>query len=125
MCGIAGVYAFNNEGKKKINFIEQSINALHQRGPDAYGIYKDEELALAHARLAIIDTSSAANQPFVHESGNFTIVFNGEIFNYKQLREESISLSLFRDTSAYFKFVPSFDKAYMTISLSFFKVSSA
>ncbi len=90
MCGIAGVYAFNNEGKKKINFIEQSINALHLRGPDAYGIYKDDELALAHARLAIIDTSSAANQPFVHESGNFTIVFNGEIFNYKQLREELI-----------------------------------
>jgi len=88
MCGIAGVFAFNEEGKSKLNLIGQSIKTLNKRGPDAEGIFKTEYLALAHARLAIIDTSDSANQPFTDESGDFTIIFNGEIFNYQPIKEE-------------------------------------
>lgn len=90
MCGIAGVFAFNNEGKKKISLIGESINTLKQRGPDNCDVFKINDLALAHARLAIIDTSNAANQPFTDESGVYTIVFNGEIFNYKSLKKDLI-----------------------------------
>ena len=88
MCGIAGVFAFNDEGKSKINFIAASIKTLNKRGPDFIDIYKETDFALAHARLAIIDTSNAANQPFTDQSGAYTIVFNGEIFNFKALKAE-------------------------------------
>lgn len=90
MCGIAGVVAFNEEGKKKIQFISASVQTLNKRGPDNIDIYQTQELALAHARLAIIDTTNAANQPFKDEFGVFTIVFNGEIFNYQALKKELV-----------------------------------
>jgi asparagine synthase (glutamine-hydrolysing) len=86
MCGIAGVFAFNNEGKKKVNLIENVIKTLNKRGPDSQGIFKNDNYALAHARLAIIDTSVNANQPFTDETGAYTIIFNGEIFNFQSLK---------------------------------------
>lgn len=100
MCGIAGVFAFNEEGKTKINLIDAAIKTLNKRGPDAEGMLKNEQLALGHARLAIIDTSNQANQPFTDETGKFTIVFNGEIFNYKVLKQELVTKGiLFRTES--------------------------
>jgi asparagine synthase (glutamine-hydrolysing) len=91
MCGIAGVFALNEEGKNKLNLIEASISTLNKRGPDFNEVFKKSDFALAHARLAIIDTSNSANQPFSDESGNYTIVFNGEIFNYKSLKEDLVN----------------------------------
>lgn len=91
MCGIAGVFAFNDEGKKKLNLIEDSIKTLNKRGPDFIDICAETDFALAHARLAIIDTSNSANQPFSDPSGVYTIVFNGEIFNFKTLKEDLIN----------------------------------
>jgi asparagine synthase (glutamine-hydrolysing) len=64
---------------------------LNQRGPDNKEIYQTENFALAHARLAIIDTSNAANQPFKDPTGNYTIIFNGEIFNFKSLKNDLIN----------------------------------
>jgi asparagine synthase (glutamine-hydrolysing) len=90
MCGIAGIVALSDNGKNKIDFIAEAIQTLNKRGPDFNSINKTANFALAHARLAIIDTSEAANQPFIDESGNYTIVFNGEIFNYKILKEQLI-----------------------------------
>ena len=90
MCGIAGVFAFTENGKKKIKLIANSIQTLNQRGPDFKAIIEKDNFALAHARLAIIDTSEAANQPFTDESGNYTIVFNGEIFNFKSLKKDLV-----------------------------------
>lgn len=87
MCGISGIYAFNEEGKNSLNSIEKSVQALNKRGPNNTGVYTDKQLALGHARLAIIDVSQNANQPFTDSSGNYTIVYNGEIFNYKILKE--------------------------------------
>jgi asparagine synthase (glutamine-hydrolysing) len=90
MCGIAGVFALNKEGKNKLNLIAAAVKTLSQRGPDFSDFFKTSDCALAHARLAIIDTSNAANQPFTDESGVYTIVFNGEIFNYKALKQDLI-----------------------------------
>jgi asparagine synthase (glutamine-hydrolysing) len=87
MCGIAGVFIFNQEANCKLDLISEAIKKLHLRGPDCNAVIKKETYALAHARLAIIDTSAAANQPFTDESGRYTIVFNGEIFNFQSIKK--------------------------------------
>ena len=65
----------------------ESLGAMHHRGPDHEGSWSDQCTALAHARLRIIDTADAANQPMTDESGRYVIVFNGEIFNFKEIRK--------------------------------------
>jgi len=88
MCGITGILTFNEEGKKHLHKISAATYSLFKRGPDGEGIYTLENVALGHRRLAIIDTSNAAAQPFTDTSGRFTTVFNGEIFNYLELRKQ-------------------------------------
>lgn len=88
MCGIAGILAFTEEGKKYLDKIDDAVKSLHHRGPDGSGVFRHGNVALGHTRLAIIDTSGAAAQPFTSSDGRYTIVFNGEIFNYKELRAE-------------------------------------
>ncbi len=88
MCGITGILAFNEEGNKHLSKISAATYSLLKRGPDGEGIYLNKNVALGHRRLSIIDTSSAAAQPFTEISERYTIVFNGEIFNYKSLRQQ-------------------------------------
>lgn len=85
MCGITGAYAFTETGKNYHKHLDKAIETMAFRGPDGNGIYVERSAALGHARLAILDTSSAANQPFSDASGRYTIVFNGEIYNYKDV----------------------------------------
>lgn len=88
MCGITGIVAFNLIGKfNKIN-ITQATMALEKRGPDFQDIYTDEWVGLGHRRLSIIDTSNIAHQPMWDEHRRYCIVFNGEIFNFQELRHE-------------------------------------
>ncbi|MEI7595926.1 MAG: asparagine synthase (glutamine-hydrolyzing) [Bacteroidota bacterium] len=91
MCGITGCIAFTELGRRTIDLIDGSIAALNKRGPDANGKYIHDNIALGHARLCIIDTSDAAAQPFTDKSGRYTIVFNGEFFNFMDFRNEIIS----------------------------------
>jgi asparagine synthase (glutamine-hydrolysing) len=77
MCGIIGGYS---------NQIEPGIKALLHRGPDAQGLVKVGKLTFGHTRLAILDLDPRSNQPFTY--GQVTLVFNGEIWNYKQVRAE-------------------------------------
>lgn len=86
MCGIAGILAFTEEGKKQLDKIDDAVSSLRHRGPDGNGVFRHDTVALGHTRLAIIDTSDAAAQPFTSSDGRYTIVFNGEIFNYRELR---------------------------------------
>ena len=65
--------------------------ALYHRGPDEFGIYRDRHAGLAHARLSIIDLSTG-QQPLANEDETLWIVFNGEIFNYIELRAELVRL---------------------------------
>jgi asparagine synthase (glutamine-hydrolysing) len=90
MCGLTGVFAFNLVGKfSKIN-IAAATAALAHRGPDSQNIHVDEWVCLGHRRLSIIDTRDVANQPLWNESKRYCIIFNGEIFNFRELREELI-----------------------------------
>ncbi|MHA1250934.1 MAG: asparagine synthase (glutamine-hydrolyzing) [Candidatus Helarchaeota archaeon] len=81
MCGIVG---FNYSDK---NLIKKLIKKISHRGPDDYGFIVDDEISLGHARLSIIDLSEKGKQPIRNEDGSIWIVFNGEIYNYKLLRE--------------------------------------
>ncbi len=91
MCGITGIYAFNQVGSFYMINLAKSIDTLGRRGPDARGYYLDDHIGMGHRRLSIIDTASVANQP-MHDAGDrYVLVFNGEIFNYKELKEELIA----------------------------------
>ena len=91
MCGITGIYAFNLVGKVHKIQVTNATMALAKRGPDHQDIYLDEWVALGHRRLSIIDTREVANQPMWDASGRFCIIFNGEIFNYRELRQKLIA----------------------------------
>jgi len=87
MCGISGIWRFNEQ---RINEeeIAQFNDTLAHRGPDGSGTYTDHNLALGHRRLSIIDLSAAGKQPMKSHDSDLVITYNGEIFNYKELREE-------------------------------------
>lgn len=90
MCGITGIFAFNLVGKfNKINVTAATL-CLDKRGPDFQDVYIDEWVGLGHRRLSIIDTSPAGHQPMWDESNRYCIVFNGEIFNFKELRKSLV-----------------------------------
>jgi asparagine synthase (glutamine-hydrolysing) len=97
MCGITGFYQFRKEGNL-VDYLDAATNSLHLRGPDAAGTYAEGSVGLGHRRLSIIDTSTLGNQPMSDPSDRYTIVFNGEIFNYKELIELLPNHS-FRSTS--------------------------
>lgn len=85
MCGIVGLRDLNCEPEDAKNRLEAAIADLRRRGPDADGLYLHPPLYLGHTRLSIIDLSDNARQPMVDRSGEYVIVFNGEIYNYREL----------------------------------------
>jgi len=86
MCGIAGLWNFNGK-LADAERLRQMIALLRHRGPDACGVYTDRDFGLAHARLKIIDLEGG-QQPMANGDGTLWITFNGEIFNYVELRDE-------------------------------------
>ena len=88
MCGIVGVITKNNKADSFINRMNNALDVLKQRGPDHTGIFLYENILLGHTRLSVIDVSENASQPFTDISGRYTIVYNGEIFNFKELRNQ-------------------------------------
>ena len=87
MCGIAGIFQLNNRTVDR-ETIGRITRVLCHRGPDSEGLYTDNEMALGHRRLSIIDLSEVANQPMEDASGRYVIVFNGEIYNYREVKQE-------------------------------------
>lgn len=85
MCGINGIYGNVSGVKSRIQAMNE---ALAHRGPDAEGIYAHNHICLGHRRLAIIDLNTAANQPMSDPSERYTLIFNGEIYNYRELRRQ-------------------------------------
>ena len=91
MCGIAGILNLDSsEAPPDLDALAQMAAALSHRGPDDFGIYRDSRVGLSHARLSIIDLVTG-QQPLTNETGTISIVFNGEIFNYIELRKELIA----------------------------------
>jgi len=90
MCGIAGLYAFGTQKDSLINQVECMANALTHRGPDAQMTWSENELPLAfsHRRLSIQDLSPMGSQPMHSQSSRYTIVFNGEIYNFQAITKE-------------------------------------
>ena len=91
MCGITGYYALSNNTKTNVIKVRQSTEKMYLRGPDCGDIYTHGSVGLGHRRLSIIDTSTGATQPMTDVTGRYTIAFNGEIFNYKDLSAQYLS----------------------------------
>ena len=89
VCGITGIYAARLEPDVARRTIETMTNALAHRGPDGHGYFLDDNVALGHRRLSIIDLGGG-DQPIFNEDRSIAIVFNGEIYNYIELRNELI-----------------------------------
>ncbi len=87
MCGIAGIYNLQPGPAPRRGELDAMIAALHHRGPDGTGVFVADSVGLAHARLSIIDIAGGA-QPIRNEDGSVQVVFNGEIFNYIELRRD-------------------------------------
>ncbi len=95
MCGLAGYRRLSKEGESLDESLLHGFHAsLTHRGPDGYGIWTcpQEQLALIHRRLSIIDLSSAGQQPMMDQEQHIVLVFNGEIYNYQQLRMQLCDL---------------------------------
>jgi len=92
MCGISG-FSFNSKISTNSDWLISSLNKLHHRGPDNSGYLFEPSLGagLAHTRLSILDTSTMGNQPMYSSDGSLAIVFNGEIYNFRELRSFLIS----------------------------------
>jgi len=87
MCGICGIISFNRHGVDEQS-IEAMMEKIEHRGPDDDGIYVSNQVGFGFLRLSILDLSRAGHQPMQDKSGRYTIVFNGEIYNYIELREQ-------------------------------------
>ena len=90
MCGFLGLIEYKNYTDEII--INEANKLLKHRGPDDFGSYKKKidniNISLSHHRLSIIDLTRNGKQPFVSEDGRYTLLFNGEIYNYLEIKEE-------------------------------------
>ena len=87
MCGIAGYLNFNGEPASAVT-LEKMARAIAHRGPDGEGVYVDRQCGLSHRRLSIIDLSPAGHQPMASADDRFILTYNGEIYNFQELRVE-------------------------------------
>jgi len=85
MCGISGIVSPDNSRRKGVM---QMIDSMNHRGPDYQDIWEGELCTLGHNRLAIIDLDSSSNQPMISHNERYVLVFNGEIYNYQELKKE-------------------------------------
>lgn len=86
MCGINGIISLGEKEKRQLCLEKMNIKLKH-RGPDDDGTFSDDYISLGQTRLSIIDLSSAGHQPMHSEDGNYSIVFNGEIYNYLEVKK--------------------------------------
>lgn len=87
MCRIAGIASLENPQEAR-RLVQSMTQSMAHGGPDDEGIYQSENVTLGHRRLSIIDLSSAGHQPMVHPNGNLVLSFNGEVYNFRELRRE-------------------------------------
>ncbi|MCX6182431.1 MAG: asparagine synthase (glutamine-hydrolyzing) [Bacteroidetes bacterium] len=88
MCGISGIISKQTLSQNDIAQLNASVKSMDKRGPDSNGFFVHQSIGLGQSRLAIMDTTNAAKQPFFSEDGQYVLVFNGEIYNFKELRTE-------------------------------------
>lgn len=88
MCGIFGIVNLTSIEAPSLGKLKTSLDLLHHRGPDASGTYSSNGFGFAHARLSLLDLDPRSNQPFWEESGRYCLIYNGEIYNFKEIRAE-------------------------------------
>ena len=88
MCGINGILHLQSQKKVDERVLTQMRDALEHRGPDDKGIYIQQNIGLGHRRLSILDVTTAGHQPFLSEDGRYAMVYNGEIYNFKEFYAE-------------------------------------
>ncbi|MDA7804211.1 asparagine synthase (glutamine-hydrolyzing) [Crocinitomix sp.] len=88
MCGIIGIWAKNKSGEEGLDLLESSLNSIKHRGPDFQSFKLYPKVGLGHTRLSILDLNPRSNQPFTSKDNRYSLVFNGEIYNYKTLKNE-------------------------------------
>jgi asparagine synthase (glutamine-hydrolysing) len=86
MCGITGIVGLNIESSIPKMVVQKMTDAMTHRGPNSQGIWNDSNCYLGHRRLSIIDLSESGNQPFISQDGRYVLVYNGELYNYKELK---------------------------------------
>jgi asparagine synthase (glutamine-hydrolysing) len=87
MCGIVGAVFWSSAQVQRVR-LHAALDSIESRGPDGRRIWQDEQCHLGHLRLAIIDLSDRASQPMASVEGRYVVVFNGEIYNYQEIREK-------------------------------------
>ncbi|NEN25175.1 asparagine synthase (glutamine-hydrolyzing) [Cryomorpha ignava] len=88
MCGIAGIWNLSVPQQQDAETITKMVRCIERRGPDAQAISKSNASIFGHTRLSIIDVNERSNQPMSDSSERYTLVFNGEIYNYKELKAD-------------------------------------
>jgi len=89
LCGIAGIWSKKDLSTSRLAALEKASEIIAKRGPDASGKVSLSNCALAHRRLSIIDTDPRSDQPM--RKGSYSLIFNGEVYNYQELKEDLIS----------------------------------
>ena len=87
MCGVAGLIDFSGQPVQQ-SVIKKMTDAIAHRGPDGEGYFLEDNIALGHRRLAIIDLSESGHQPMVSRDGTLAISYNGELYNYLEIRKD-------------------------------------
>ena len=116
MCGICGFSKYTQQ-QGTSDLLKTMVQKIQHRGPDNYGFYENENIALGHARLSIIDLTEKANQPFVNDE-KYIIVYNGETYNFLELRIELEELGISFQTNSDTEVVL---KGYIHFGVHFFK----
>ena len=88
MCGIFGIVIHNRDVIPEKDRLEQTARLLEHRGPDSFGVYSEPGIGLVHTRLSLVDLSSRSDQPFWDRQRRYGLVYNGEIYNFRELRED-------------------------------------
>jgi asparagine synthase (glutamine-hydrolysing) len=88
MCGIFGIILDEIDAIPDRLRLEETAHLLHHRGPDSYGIYTDRGIGLVHTRLSLVDLSHNSDQPFWDKQKRYCLVYNGEVYNFPQLKKE-------------------------------------
>ena len=97
MCGISGILSKNKGLIEPL--LKSMMKSLHHRGPDNSSFYINNNLGLAHSRLSIIDLDESSNQPLHDSAKRYSIVFNGEILNYRELKADLLKKGAVFNTS--------------------------
>ena len=118
MCGISGIYNYLEKSIDAKSILEKIVKLQHTRGPDDRGIWisKCKKISFGNNRLSIIDLTKNGRQPFVSNDENLVITFNGEIYNYQELKTSFSNFRSNSDTEVLLK-------GYIKFGSSFFKIS--